>query len=113
MGSLIIALSPWGSLVAQCFDRAESRRAVRGIKTEEQTDADRDAECQKDGWGRDHGRRQGGDRDGEYPRQAEANQDAERAAQAREEHRLDQELQQDVLAAGADRLSDTDLAGPL
>src|ERR1700730_19411822 len=113
MGSLVLTWPPGDSLVAQGFDRTKPCRSICGIETEEETDADGDAERHedrrrgKDGWGR---RRYHQRQDS---CEAEADQDPERAAQAGEEHRLDQELQQDVLTTGADRLSDADLARPL
>src|ERR1700686_2819734 len=101
MGSLIIAGPPWGSFVAKGFDRAEPRRPVRGIQTEEKTDADGDTECQEDGRRGDDGRRQRVDGDRKQSRQAEADEDSQRPAETGQEHRLDQELQQDFLTSRA------------
>src|SRR5207249_9020025 len=111
MGSLINARPPWGSLVTQRLDGAEARRPVRGIETEEQADANRDAEGHEDRGHRDDRCRQAGDGEGKNARQSEADQDSKGPAQSREEHRLDQELHQDVAPPGADRLADADLAG--
>src|ERR1700730_238655 len=113
LGSLIIAWPPGESLVAQGFDRTEPCRAVCGIETEEETDTDGDAERHEDRRCGDDGCGQRRYHQWQDPCEAEADQDPERAAQAREEHRLDQELQQDVLTTGADRLADADLASPL
>src|SRR3989442_856667 len=110
MGSLINARPPWDSLVAQRLDGAEARRPVRGIETEEQPDADRDAEGHEDRGHRDDRHRQAGDGNRQDAGQSEANQDSEGSAQSGKEHRLDEELHEDVAPSGADRLTDADLA---
>ena len=46
-------------------------------------------------------------------RDGQADDDADEAAEQREGQGLDEELGEDVAAAGADRLADADLAGPL
>src|SRR5438093_5846994 len=111
MGSLINARPPWGSLVTQRLDGAEARGPVRGIETEEQADANRNAEGHEDRGHRDDRCRQAGDGEGENAGQSEADQDSKGPTQSREKHRLDQELHQDVAPPGADRLADADLAG--
>ena len=46
-------------------------------------------------------------------RHDESEDDADQAAEERQVQRLDEELLEDVASAGADRLADADLAGPL
>src|SRR2546430_13240406 len=109
MGSLINERPPWGSLVTQRLDGAEAGRPVRGIETKEQTDADRDAESHEDGRHRDDRCRQAGDGKREDAGEPEGNQDSKGSAQSGKEHRLDEELHEDVAPSGADRLPDADL----
>src|SRR5206468_11547269 len=110
MGSLINGRPPWGSLVTQRLDGAEARRPVRGIETEEQADADRDAEGHEDPGHRDDRCRQPGDSERENAGQSEADQDSKGSTQSREQHRLDEEWRQDVGPPGADRPAKADPA---
>src|SRR5438093_13704866 len=109
MGSLINARPPWGSLVTQRLDGAEARRPVRGIESEEQADANRNAEGHKDRGHRDDRCRQAGDGEGANARQSEADQDSKGPAQPRVEHRLDQELHQELASTKPERPRAADL----
>ncbi len=84
-------------------------RATGGVGAEEEADQDGGAEGEHDRVGRDHrldprDREVAADDPGHHPRQP---------AEQRDEHGLDQELDEDVRAPGADRLADADLPGAL
>ena len=98
-------------LVAQGHDRVEPRGPARGPDAEEEPDQRAEPERHHHGGGRDQGIPLHDPR--EHDRGADAQQDADRAAQDAQGQRLDQELEQDVAAGGAQRLADADLAGAL
>src|SRR5437867_4163641 len=102
------------SLVPECLDRVQARCAHRGVEPEDDADRNRDADRDDHGAGGDDAAQPARLRDelhdlGDRPPE----QDAHDAAEAREGHRLDEELDHDVPPPCADGLADTDLARSL
>src|SRR5207245_3775454 len=79
---------------------------------EEEANADGDAEGHQHRRQGDQGRGESRDQGGQPAAVQDDDQDAQRAADAGQEHRLDQELGQDVTPPSPDRLPDADLARP-
>src|ERR1051326_2688695 len=98
-------------LSCQRNDGVEPRGAERGVDARDEADASGDADREHDVEERDRHRHARRRRD--EPRDADGEEEAEDAAARRQERRLDQELQQHLLARRADRLSESDLEGAL
>ena len=98
-------------LVADGLDRIEFGGLHRRINSEQQADADRHAEGDRDG-GRGDIRRPAGRRRDDL-RQREAEHNSDQAADDRDQHRFRQELTNDVGLACADGAADSDFAGTL
>src|ERR1043165_5391930 len=104
------------SLVPEGFDRVQPGRSIGRVDAEEQPDRDRDEKREKDRRDRHHGGREAGGGDRRKVRSLRRQRAAgyaQRPAQAAENHRLDEELGEDVAPARADGLADADLARPL
>src|SRR5581483_2318238 len=93
-------------LKAQRLDRPHSRSATGGIGSEEEPDQNRGAKRQPDRIGRDYRLNA---RDLELAADDPGNH-AGHPAEERHQHGFNQELDQDVAAAGTHRLADADLA---
>src|SRR5689334_22743263 len=103
--------SDMSGLLAHGGDRIEHRRATRGIDARDEADSGADADADEDRPDL-NGRRQRRDR-GECLGEADAEGDAQRGADGRQRRRFDQELVQNVAAARAERLPDSDLTRAL
>src|SRR5947209_13717860 len=99
------------SLPRQRDDGVEARRLERGIDAREHADTAGDGDRQHDVDERHRHRvAEGG---GDYPRQDDGQQEAEDAAARGQERRLDQELQEHLLARRAQSFAQADLEGAL
>src|SRR5665213_4422185 len=94
------------SLVSQCFDGQQSRCPTRWVEPEEKAGHYRHREGEYHGVVGHHGL------DADDPEMAATNAcgHADETADGRQQHRLDQELPQDVGTLRTDRLADADLA---
>src|SRR5258708_40079310 len=101
-----MAMAP-GLFVAEGFDGPQCRGPVGGIEAEEQADRKGDAERESHRVGGDDG----GDADNADLADEQAGGDADDAAGDREEHSFDEELSEDVAAAGPHCFSDSGLGG--
>src|SRR5262245_11838511 len=99
------------SLPAQRLDRIQQRGTARGVPAEEHPHRGGEQEAARDRRGRELRRPARERRD--RRRQRDAQHDPGQAADPAQQHGLDQELQQDVHPARADRHADPDLARPL
>src|SRR5207248_10767557 len=98
-------------LVAQGDGGVQPGGACRRVDAEEEPDPAGDADGERDRPGRNLRRKRRGEpHDG---RGSVADGDADEATAGGEHHRLDDELRKDARTAGAKRLAQADLAGPL
>src|SRR5690349_22645120 len=105
----MLTIAPWWSFVTEGFDGTQPCGTARRVDAEEETDGERDTERQHDRV-RLHERLHADDLE-LAPDQS--GDDPEDPAEHAQQHRLDEELHQDVAPARADRLADADLARPL
>src|SRR5579875_4043526 len=110
VGCMVSSVMAWSiSLVTKGVNGKQSGCPARGIQTEEQTGRDRDTEREKYRVRR-HLRM---DTEHGESASADAGEDAEQAAERRQQHGFDDKLRHDIGSLGADRLANADFSCPL